>query len=274
MATIDQNTYYQRKEHVSDPLLRMMLDKKVVPHDQRRILYKYMPLSTAKLVLENGTIRFSCPLIFEDTFEFDLSPVDYNFTLEDVRERLEISWQKSYPGKSSPIASYSIEQIIAAYQQVFDEQKKNGLIFCSSVSNNNLHLWRKYGDKGRGVCLGFYMPLRYEPLEMLTMHVQYTDQPESYKFFNKDFAIRTSDLARWVNTKHTKWDKEEEIRTFIPNVNHQIKIPPSGVVDVKFDPSQLKEISLGPCLRPEFIKELRKILDRKPYVIEKVERIK
>jgi hypothetical protein len=270
MNSIQFNPYYQQKENVTDPLLKAMFDDNVIPHYPGQVLYKYMPFETARIVLENRTIRFSVPTKFKDGFELDTSNIDYDFTLEDVRERMEKSWEKHPLNKGTKLKDYSLDDVRRAYKQVVEEQKNISLIFCSSVTSTNEHLWKHYADKSRGVCLGFHMPVYYEPWTMMTMHVQYTDQPKPFQFFHKDFYTRTVAMARWVNTKQSRWSDEEEVRSFIPNIDKEFIIPENGFVDIKYDPRQLRELYYGKRMSPAYIKEIKKLLKDKPYQLDKI----
>lgn len=274
MNSAQFNPYYQQKDKVTDPLLNAMFADNVVPHYPGQVLYKYMPFETARIVLENQTIRFSVPTKFKDGFELDTSNIDYDFTIDDVQERMERSWETHPLNKGIKLQNYSLEEVKSAYRQVVEEQKKISLIFCTSVASTNEHLWKHYADKGRGICLGFHMPVYYEPWSMMTMHVQYTDYPKLFQFFHKDFYTRTVAMARWVNTKQTKWSKEEEVRSFIPNIEKQFDIPECGFVDIKYDPRQLRELYYGKRMPPFYIKEIQKILKNKQFKLDKMGWIK
>ncbi len=58
-------------------------------HNQANPVYKYTSVNTAKLILENCSIRFTVPSAFNDPFEFSLDLFEFEISNQQYREKLK-----------------------------------------------------------------------------------------------------------------------------------------------------------------------------------------
>lgn len=197
--------------------------------------------------------------------EMQISKLDLSVDVPALGERLAGLWVKQFPNQPNEINSFTPEQIKASYRQVFEEQREASLIFCTCRSCMNDLMWKKYADKYRGICLGFYMPTFYEPYSMFTTHVEYSDTLQPLPILGNDEIERFIAITQWANTKGEKWMDEQEVRCFIPNADKQISHTAPLIRDIFFDTKQLMEIYFGPYLSLSQIRNLENIIARKTY---------
>jgi hypothetical protein len=88
--------------------------------------------------------------------------------------------------------------------------KTTGLL-CFSESWRNPVLWGHYGDRHRGICLGFDVP------EKDTMPVNYSNSRVKIKFKNNDpkQGLSKDFVNELLRTKYEHWVYEKERRIFI-----------------------------------------------------------
>lgn len=113
---------------------------------------------------------------------------------------------------------------------------KNGLL-CFSKGWQNPVLWSHYGDKHRGICLGFDVP------EEAPRHVDYL--PERLEL--KEISLEMAEGFLFSKYKH--WEYEEEWRAY---VNLDPSTEEGGMYFMEFgDGLKLREVILGArCLVP------------------------
>jgi hypothetical protein len=156
-------------------------------HD-RENFFKYMSADTVKIVLSNGQLRWSSPLLFNDPFDVprDIAP---GFTAEDIaRASAEVlneyldnppddlsdfdeTWAKvltmARAGFPPELREILRAQINADMENLQDLEALQALrshwksvvptlrILCLAESANNMAMWHHYADHYRGVVLGF-----------------------------------------------------------------------------------------------------------------------
>ena len=119
--------------------------------------------------------------------------------LNDPFELMALKFIKRYEG------------IISEFKEAYDRQA--GLL-CFSADWANPVLWSHYGDKHRGMCLGFDIP------ETLAEKVDYEDKriiEQLEQLRQGHDLLRDENLKnRLRRTKYKDWDYEEEYRVFVP----------------------------------------------------------
>lgn len=157
-------------------------------HNNRVHFYKYMSADTAKIVLKNGTLRWSAPSLFNDPFD-----VQFNMPINGEISRikslaLDRMWM-AYTGQiefdpQSPIAPYlnalarsgvrlTKEEFIINFGSAFDEgfERMQSVLpevnaeaailledvklLCLTIRPNNSLMWSHYADSHKGVVLRF-----------------------------------------------------------------------------------------------------------------------
>jgi hypothetical protein len=156
----------------------------------RDIFYKYTTANAAKLILSNGTFRYSCPLLFNDPFDcqaglhLDFNKDTFVSMFLDRVEELVISdspptfasfnryseatlmMREKYPThgfpkkrvleKMGPIVQLIADKIIETHKAMRNNWEisfKRMRLFCFSELFDNILMWSHYSDYHRGVVL-------------------------------------------------------------------------------------------------------------------------
>ena len=265
-----KNYFLDNKDNFTNEFLKGLLDNNLLPHDQANILYKYVSFDIAKRILLSCSIKFSSPVEFEDTMELHLSNIDFTSDKAKITARIKQAYSKKYPDHPETKDHYSYEEMMNAYKYGLEGQRRQSMIFCTSISSSNKSMWSKYADRHRGICLGFFMPTFVKELGMTVMHVQYANTFDSFKIFHDDERVRTYEMMRWIHTKLKKWSFEQEVRCYIPALFEGKEFPKENACLVPLDPVQFKEVIFGSKVTQNQKKEIKNILASKPYKIEKI----
>ena len=127
--------------------------------------------------------------------------------------------------------------------------KTTGIIYFSKDWKNPL-MWAHYGDKHKGVCLGF---------DIADEHVQevtYFPERVTADFdMDKKYGGLTEDIVmNLFSTKYIDWEYENEVRVIVPLEEKD----PSGFYFTDFEGNlELKEVILGPRSNLEIQKVAR-----------------
>lgn len=244
-----ENVYSELNETAKDPFISSLIKAGIAPHDQRQTVYKYFSLSTAKIILNNCTIRFSSPLIFNDPFEMNLGFLDYSVNRKELVERLvkirALQNKELTRQQKNKLESLSDLELVAPYLKAFELQKKQALIFCTSRTNSSTLMWSHYADNHKGICIGFIMPTIYPDLDMFTFNVKYISEIESLEVLQGNDMERSVTFFKWLFYKSNIWEYENEVRTCIPNLKDKLESSQNLYYDLAFDPSQICELYFG-----------------------------
>lgn len=155
-------------------------------------LYKYVPADAAKNILQNGSLRFSSPILFNDPFDAQIE-ASFPFTDDELHEYLAqrvlelLDNNPSPPAKLRPVFMQLFEifkseraekktddQILKSYlasvrlgqalsssgtpQQdplAWKSRLREFRVSAFSERNESISMWSHYADHHRGVCLEF-----------------------------------------------------------------------------------------------------------------------
>lgn len=116
--------------------------------------------------------------------------------------------------------------------------KHSGVICFSEVWTNHL-MWAHYGDKHRGMCLGFDVPDNYPGLTKIQYIAERIECPADLRSTAKPLSQET--LNNLLSRKHIAWEYEKEHRLLLP-----LKDAVDGIFYQEFDlMMQLREVILG-----------------------------
>jgi len=153
-------------------------------------LFKYVNASTALTILENKTLQWSAPALFNDPFEFK-SPFQYGFEWDELKEIVLQRWAtiltqveepNLFPG--NPVASVipdrrleckgrnpaevssllrpRVESFVRTqreesvfYEDFWDDLKQTYRVLCLSGVHNHILMWSHYTNDHQGVALEF-----------------------------------------------------------------------------------------------------------------------
>ncbi|MBE4408661.1 hypothetical protein HJ026_24050 [Vibrio parahaemolyticus] len=204
-------------------------------HDKRSF-FKYMPASTAKIVLENKTLRWSSPIEFNDPFDvprelaFGVSPIEIQralvekltqliyeppvntdslpevikIVLEAIKqsrnEELKKTMVKALLEEldNSSNSSAALEEFQSRWRQMIPELR----ILCLSEHHDKASMWYHYADKYQGAVVEFICCDKTDSALLLAKKMDYpTEKPGVYTAAGwADFFVIAS--ARRVGKHH------------------------------------------------------------------------
>ena len=175
---------------------------------KKMIVYKYMSPERTE-VLENTSIRFTQPNLFNDPFE----------SLPNLSEQRQQGADLAR-AKFSEIPSDSLARILEKFDREIlnvPEQVGDHLIaLCLTKNSNNALMWSHYADEHRGYAIGFdsdsdfFKPGNYG--------IRYGLKQVKYSSERQDVSAKQSiddilnDAEELFFTKSKDWEYEEEFR--------------------------------------------------------------
>jgi len=207
---------------MGEDLCRMVDDLSkfnICRHDEGMPLYKYVSIETAKLIIGNGTIKFSTPKELDDN-DLDLLLLDTSIDEEISRKMMAQILMKYLPAEIAhfylklqllnPAVGIPCDEVELMLKSGYDNERMNFGIFCLTTNTNSEHMWTRYADNHKGVCLEFKFPRLFTNI-YYTFTVAYS-KIESRKLFNDDGTINSLSVNRWLFTKDQHYSIEKEVR--------------------------------------------------------------
>ncbi|EML7270166.1 DUF2971 domain-containing protein [Enterobacter hormaechei] len=180
---------------------------------ERSSFYKYMPLSTAEIVLQNASLRWSSPLIFNDPFdvprevipdvnEHDISRALAKKILLELKNprpdtsqlnsgiRYLLEFYKNYfpfglPEELikkqtelilNPPVGEGAKDALTGFRNYWDNTLRDRRILCLSESPVITSMWNHYADSYKGIVLEFSCLDELDSAWLLAKPVKYTDE--------------------------------------------------------------------------------------------------
>ena len=186
--------------------IKYHVDKLGIDNKGKILVYKYIDFSGAVALLSDKCFKFSHSQDFNDPFDLYDELIDFkkfeplrfdNLTREQKRnikktplkrleEKLKIEWKK---------------------------HRINFGISCFSKTYDNILMWSHYADKHQGVCIGLEVDAnKLLDDDFITFAVEYEDTFVPVPYFDKDEKKRADVIMRYLSTKASFWDYEQEIR--------------------------------------------------------------
>lgn len=230
---------------------------RMIPHQTENVLYKYVDVNTARIILRDCTHLYQTADKFNDPFEMhtgfldirDYSAANFNNYLAKknyLTTEVEFLVEKMQP----PVLEKIVEDTLA-------ESRTNYGILCLSLKNDSTLMWSHYADKHKGVCLGFKIPTATN--RTIAFHANYFDQIQPIEFSFDGYIEPVAKILFWMCAKSSVWKYEAEVR----NIN----ISQNGIIP--FDPSQLCEIYYGAATSDSDKAELQSLIANGGYTISK-----
>lgn len=178
--------------------------------------YKYLPLNEGSLkMLTEGTLKFTCPLEFNDPFDcmpsYDPASID---NLDKIRPDLikQVgAYHKLSPAKRLQRKGIFVQNLKRAVESgdfVKGLVSKLGVLSLSRIPTNIL-MWSHYADHHKGFVVELRIPMD-APLRHLYRVVP---QQVEYLATRPIFALGTScDIDGYFLTKSLDWEYEQEER--------------------------------------------------------------
>jgi hypothetical protein len=181
------------------------------------------------------TVKFGVAMVADKRRVYHF--ISKKYGLESVRERrIKIS---TFLGLNDPFELFAHDVSDKALRQLMHVQReyldKQYGILCFSRSSRSPVQWAHYGDRNKGICLGFDIDAS------LLRDVQYRDMRINNFILPSNKDSSTAWLDNLLFTKYSHWSYEEEVRLF---ANLDTKV--GGLYFKNFDDSfTLAEVQVG-----------------------------
>lgn len=222
-------------------------------HD-RTSFFKYMPLSTAEIVLTNGTLRWSSPLRFNDPFDVPRS-LFHGVTAAQMREAVARDMLEIYKSPPADDEDFidDVRSMIAAAKRMqgqidFDSVEERLLadseadaihdqaggkalselqahwqrllptlrVLCLSEDPSHVAMWHHYADKYKGVVIEVRCIDRLDSSWLAARKVTYpTEKPAVYS------AVGLASLLRYKSLKLANMMGRIAIETKSPDWSYE-----------------------------------------------------
>lgn len=224
----------------------------IITHDPMKIMYKYVSADTAIKIITSGLLLYQSPQNFNDPYDAHFGMVD----LKDTAKKLFLKTFQEIMGATPSESDYvewqdSLNNTVVSSIQTM--RSRMG-IFCGSMTNSHLLLWGHYGDKHKGVCLGF-KGLGADISGVSAAIVRYVDKIEPMAFALDMSPEDIFALVSMVCTKAKCWSYEEEVRV--------MKFEQNGLLP--FEKSNLCEIYFGADSVETHVTSISNLLLREGY---------
>ncbi|WP_323901861.1 DUF2971 domain-containing protein [Aeromonas hydrophila] len=182
--------------------------------------YKYLPFGQDKLslnVINEGTIKFTCPLDFNDPFDCQpIAYIDKKVTKRDSFKLAESSFQHLSPAKRYQERNKMYARLKNSVKsgRLYDSVLRSiGVLSLSRVCNDIL-MWSHYAENHKGFVVGFehkdFDKLNFEGESpcMLPQKVLYNSNRPIFDF------SKSSEIINCLLVKSPQWEYEQEERAF------------------------------------------------------------
>ncbi len=168
-----------------------------------QILYKYLDVVGAKMMLCYRNLQFTNATKFNDPFDCHPGLIEFSNIPENVSNR---TWM-------------SKDMLIQLESHRYVRNRENAWVSCLSKSFDNMLMWSYYNCH-KGVCIGLNRELISKSLQnsMLGMMVMGKGYDVKYRDIidKPDFYNHKEDLFLYqMCTKGKAWEHEQEVRFFI-----------------------------------------------------------
>lgn len=219
------------------------------------VIYKYVPLDIALLILKSNSLKFSAPSTFNDPFDLNNALIDKSYTKDDLKNwfNLQPDMANSKKKELYNKVRNNPAEIKKMLDLVLNDFKTQTGVTCFSKSFKKTLMWSHYANKHSGICLGFNIFPVSDGFTLL--EVNDADEIKPLNYFQK----KSIALMYWLYTKSSIWSYEEEVRAVYAKRNGLLK----------FDLSSLREIHYGLRTTIEERKEIQELVSEKGYNITK-----
>lgn len=164
-----------------------------------------------------------------------------------TNDSFEFNYRLVYPKGISK--DEAMERARIDFDTIIPEYAKSTFFVSLSETPTNKPLWGHYGDKGKGICLGFHFDLSIDGDKLLnkveydgpyTIHVEEVNQFETPPERLKEI------IAGVLTTKRAEWSYEKEWRLLIPtNFQERLERDKDGREFFAFAPRELSSVHFG-----------------------------
>lgn len=223
--------------------------------------YKYVSADVAKIIIKDGTLKFTSPVNFNDPFDYHPAVLNTGFSKFARRLNKDIGkgikqYKTSHSASSKHLQSLRSGEFRETYTRDMS-------ISCFSKSQYILPMWAHYADNHEGCVIEFqFDSKRYIASEYFLLDV--TEPSKILLPFDVIYSInrpplydkegRTNTSTTGFNaclTKAKEWEYEKELRVIIKK--------PEGIYS--FERTQMTGLYFGMKMSSINKKELSRIVD-------------
>lgn len=267
---------------------------------QNKKFFKYMPASTAEIVLANRTLRWSSPLIFNDPFDFPRS-IAFDFSAKDIQQALsknitaaidnthpitiqnpllaplidlikrsdpKIRKQVIYAPQTQDIDSQKAENSLDEVRLLWQEWLPNFRVLCLSEHHDKPSMWYHYADKYSGAVLEICCNDKLDSAWLSAKKIEYPkDKPSIYTadgWANLLIASNEDSVKKILHlctyTKSHDWSYEDEWRISTFKKNNETGL----FSDYPVHPSEFGNLYLGPMINTDSKNKLLDLAKKYP----------
>jgi hypothetical protein len=213
------------------------------------IYYKYTSITTATIVLENESLRWSSPLLFNDIEECQFTPFTdeqhksahesyYKVLVDCARGRLIYDYYQyseitkmlisaiklmESSGKLESFDFFEMLNLVGKPKEGYREYVNKGLvnifrILCVTTDYENPLMWAHYGDQHYGCVLGFDELYKEKPRKLKEGFVRYHENieplsnPIEMLLYGETEKVHDLMVQDIIFAKRTFWNYEREYR--------------------------------------------------------------
>lgn len=219
-------------------------------HGDFMMFYKYTSMQTAKLMLENETMRWSSPVVFNDIEECQFVPFTKDAMSSAYKEYLQILEKcaagilppdyelytdvtkiivnvlrltKGSGAMSADNLATLMEKVSSNFDQDFREFVNAALarcfrVMCLTTEHDNALMWAHYADQHRGCVFEIEDFFKSEPRGLRCGFVRYHENLETASdplrilLYGETKEVTDSLINDVVFSKRTSWSYEKEYR--------------------------------------------------------------
>jgi hypothetical protein len=267
--------------------------------------FKYVTAETAQIILNSGTLRWSCPNQFNDPFDLK-HDIEIGFEWEEIRLPLMTYWQKEFvaavrqeavrqgrswadsdlgqiPESIQAQITEDVDSSILEFQSMYRQQTEDYLrrkqdfrILCFSEIHDGILMWSHYANSHKGVVLAFKPNIEHDSVFLAAQRVNYLDEVPLLLILEEFLEVvisqkpppKMTDLFKQrVYTKSTAWKCEEEWRVFTTRKEPRDGVDPD-YSDRLFHVDELVEIYFGCCIDSANQRAIESIVEKRGYHVK------
>ncbi len=204
--------------------------------DEKKCLYKYVTMNTARLILGNHSMKFSTSIELDDKdlescllyhnysrsyikeqqkklFSESLQEPFYKKVFELPNRKARKEFMRKHPLGKAMKKEFGNAAIIEEHVKAFEDQKNTLGLFCATTASNKKYMWEseKYGDCEKGFCIEYKFQSLYNEL-FNAFTVSYDDEMMPLNYLDENGRLDELSVHRWLCTKSKSYKDEDEIR--------------------------------------------------------------
>jgi hypothetical protein len=220
-------------------------------------IYKYFSFDGLKKTLENSTLRFSNPKLFNDPFDTK-NKIKFVATTDELYDFVKSRDSRADVTYIEANKKIILDSAKRVFNNSFDELYRKLGVACFTTNNNNLLMWAHYAEQHKGGVIEFddttdclanhIIPIKYSK-DMPSMNI---------KDLNDEDEASKKALTHTIYTKGDDWRYENELRVDIKSLTN------SSYKDCPYDKTNIISVYVGCQMSADNIKEIVALVKKYP----------